>query len=204
MFVVVLAAETDGTGRSIAFLIGCLLAIAGIMTALTVWYWRFTSPKQVAERLAALEGPLRDFAPIEPEKPIVAGVGAQAAQPRVLDSGGPNAPEQSPAAQPASLRGIAAIADAVRSEEAAKADSQPFAIAKLEAQPSPFDYESERCDHDRPVIGSDPDQLVLDSADEIDSSDAGPGKAGRAISDEAWERITQSMLDSYKAHKSET
>jgi hypothetical protein len=54
VFVLVLAAEADETRQAITFLIVCLVGIAVLLSLLTVWYWRYTSPsRRQAELLAA-------------------------------------------------------------------------------------------------------------------------------------------------------
>ncbi len=53
MFVLVLAAEADETRQAVTLLIVCLVGIAIMLAALTVWYWLFTSPKRRADRLLA-------------------------------------------------------------------------------------------------------------------------------------------------------
>lgn len=66
MFVTVLAAETDDTRSAITFLIVCLIGIAVLLSLLTVWYWRFTSPRR---RLAEAAAPAVIRAPV----PVSAG-----------------------------------------------------------------------------------------------------------------------------------
>lgn len=46
MIAVALAAEAQNTEQIITVLILLLLVIAVLLTALTVWYWRHTSPKR--------------------------------------------------------------------------------------------------------------------------------------------------------------
>ena len=77
------AAATDQTGRTITMLSGGLIAVAFGLTALTIWYWRFTSPKrrariaapvvdhrQAAEEPAAVEAePVESVQPPDPPEP---------------------------------------------------------------------------------------------------------------------------------------
>ncbi|MDH3301503.1 MAG: hypothetical protein OES24_13445 [Acidimicrobiia bacterium] len=77
------AAATDQTGRTITMLSGGLIAVAFGLTALTIWYWRFTSPKrrariaapvvdhrQAAEEPAAVEAePVESVRPADPPEP---------------------------------------------------------------------------------------------------------------------------------------
>ena len=51
------AAATDQTGRTITMLSVGLLCVAAGLTALTIWYWRFTSPRR------------REAAAVEPVEP---------------------------------------------------------------------------------------------------------------------------------------
>jgi hypothetical protein len=46
VFVLVLAAEADDTRSAISFLIVCLVGIAFLLSLLTLWYWRHTSPRR--------------------------------------------------------------------------------------------------------------------------------------------------------------
>lgn len=47
------AAATDQTGRTITMLSAGLVAVAIALTGLTIWYWRFTSPRRRAASEAA-------------------------------------------------------------------------------------------------------------------------------------------------------
>lgn len=42
----VLAQAVDNTGRDVTLIIVGLLVVAGLLAALTVWYWRYTDPKK--------------------------------------------------------------------------------------------------------------------------------------------------------------
>ncbi len=42
--------STDQTGRQITLLIIALLAVALLLAALTVWYWRYTDPRYRSDR----------------------------------------------------------------------------------------------------------------------------------------------------------
>ncbi len=50
------AAASDQTGRTITLLSAGLIAVALGLTALTIWYWRFTSPKRRALMLQSTVG----------------------------------------------------------------------------------------------------------------------------------------------------
>ncbi len=52
------AAATDQTGRTITMLSAGLVAVAIALTGLTIWYWRFTSPRR---RAAAEAADVREF-----------------------------------------------------------------------------------------------------------------------------------------------
>lgn len=42
----VLAQAVDNTGRDVTLIIVGLLVVAGLLAALTVWYWRYTDPRK--------------------------------------------------------------------------------------------------------------------------------------------------------------
>ena len=63
---------TDQTARQITILITALLAVALLLAALTVWYWRHTDPRRRSYRAEEAEHPeysepQRQLLPLEPE-----------------------------------------------------------------------------------------------------------------------------------------
>ena len=51
---ILVAAATDQTGRTITMLSAGLVAVALGLTVLTIWYWRFTSPRRRATTAASV------------------------------------------------------------------------------------------------------------------------------------------------------
>lgn len=68
-------AETQQTEQAITALIVLLLVVAGLLTVLTVWYWRHTSPRRVARRGG------RNVPSIDPDDPRLYQQGAGYAEP---------------------------------------------------------------------------------------------------------------------------
>lgn len=68
------AAATDQTGRTITILSAGLVAVALGLTALTIWYWRFTSPRRRATSAAAVivHRPVVEEPPTVGAPPVVA------------------------------------------------------------------------------------------------------------------------------------
>lgn len=52
--------EAQRTEQAVTALIVLLLVVAGLLTLLTIWYWRHTSPKRRARAMGMVETVYRD------------------------------------------------------------------------------------------------------------------------------------------------
>ncbi len=205
MFVLVLAAEADETRQAITFLIVCLVGIAVLLTLLTVWYWRYTSPSRRAELATAKADRPEPAAAVviidddQPSGAVSAGAesldtgpvaaGTQGSESSEPDSSESEPPGRTPLVVPSRRERIEVVERSVSGRPvqvaaaAASSGESPSAQTDTEIDPSQADATT-TVRTKGPLVGAG-----------VTKSPTSEPMAGDGLSDDDWAAVMKSAFD---------